>query len=177
MKWLASAAAKRSLGYIAFTVPVLGLLIVLGVMPVREDLTSQEQEKARLQAEIKRQEVFQPLYAEIMQRREEPEPPDAVKDHHRDIADAPSIDVIADRLGAMAADSGLDNISFSPVPQSLDNDSGLLLVNGQMQGPLQNFRELLLRLAGTEAFEGLEDLEIHGTESLPRYSLSLWVRL
>ena len=177
MRWLTSAAAKRALVYIAFTITVLGLLIVLGVMPVREDLSSQEQEKARIQAEIKRQEVFQPMYAEIMQRREERDLEDTTGAHPRELEDAPGVEVIADTLESMAADAGLDSFSFAPVLHSLDNDSGLLLVNGQMQGSLKRFREFLLRLAGTEAFEGLENLEIYGTESLPRYSLRLRVRL
>lgn len=172
-----SFAAKRALSYIVFSVLVLGLMLVLGILPTRENLSSQQQEKARLRAEIERQEVFQPVYAEIMQRRQDPEPPDVSKEHHRDLEDAPGVEVMADTLESMAADSGLGQISFSPVPQSLENDSGLLLVNGRMQGSLHDFRKFLLGLAGTSAFKGVEEVEIRGTESLPKYSLRLWVSL
>ncbi len=177
MKWPITPAAKRALVYIAFTIPVLGLLMMLGVLPAREQLSTAQQEKAELKAEIKRQEVFQPVYARIMQSKEKAEPSDITKEPPLGLEDAPSVDTVAQKASEMAAQSGLENIFFSPVPQSLDNDSSLLLVNGEMQGSLHSFREFLLRLAGTEAFEGLEGLEVHGTDSLPRYSLRLWVRL
>ncbi len=177
-RWYERAAHRRALVYILFSAVMLTVILIWAVLPIQREISEIRQEKKSLETEVEKQQILHPLYAEIVNRKDEKiAEPDMLESPEQLRQDSLSLDQADSVLISLAEDIGLPRADFSPDPDSLDNNPGMLKMDGTLYGPLEKFRELLLFLSTSPALGDLELLEIRGTEAYPEYILQIWVHL
>ncbi|MFW6178783.1 MAG: hypothetical protein ACOC43_10540 [Desulfohalobiaceae bacterium] len=176
ISWLQIAANRRVLAYLLFTLVVLGAMLALGILPAKQELSDLEQEKERLQANIEEQEVLRPLYQELQQKLQDREL-DQDLDLDQESSQELDIDSAKQILDSLADDSELQQASFTPRPETLQQETGLLLIQGELQGEYQNFQKFLHALLVHPDLSNLGRLQISSTSEEPEYALQIWMQV
>jgi hypothetical protein len=162
----------RLLGGLAF-VSIFSAALVL---PQTARLRALERETAELGARIEEQEVYRPVYEELMQTLQlrskfgvqAGEAGSSLR--LEQIADIPGL------LADLAAEHGLAVGSVTPVPGSLTG-TGLLSVTCVLEGELAAFREFLLDLGGLPYLRRIEELRVEHGSSGTVFRIDLWLAL
>lgn len=175
-QWHEISANRRALGYILFSVIVLGAMVIGGIAPVKKETAAIERKAAGLEAQIQKQKILQPIYLRLVETQQrindlKENLPDAQwrNDFNFDINTSPGV------LSDMAGDAGVAESRFLPVPESVASDTDLLLIEGTLQGEYVDFRSFLIKLADFPAFHSIESLAARSTETLPEYSVRIWM--
>lgn len=178
IRWHEISANRRSLGYILFSVIVLGAMVIGGIAPVKKQTAEIEKSAARVEAQIEKQKILHPIYRRLVETRQDLNDlketlPDAggQGERHFDINTSGTV------LAAMVDDSGVAEGTFLPVPASVAADTDLVLIEGTVQGRYGDFRAFLINLAAFPAFHSIESLVIRGTDTVPEYSMKIWMNV
>ncbi len=172
--WYEIGANRRILAYILFSMLALGIMFFWGILPVRQEIAELEKNRLHLESKIKEQEVLRPVYQSLQQRLQGKEYSSFLAaldfdDQDFDIESRPEM------LTALAKAAGLQQASFAPRPDSLNREGQFLLIQGELQGQYQDFRNFLIQLSMDPNLRSLEQLRIQSTRSDPVYSLQIWV--
>ena len=175
-RWHELSANRRALGYILFSVIVLGAMFIGGIAPVKKETAEIEINAAGLEARIQKQKILQPIYLRLIETQQqindlkENLPDDQWRNEFNfDVNTSPGV------LSDMASDAGVAETRFLPVPASVASDTNLLLIEGTLKGEYVDFRSFLINLANFPAFHSIESLVIRSTETVPEYSLRIWM--
>lgn len=174
--WLKIAANRRILAYLLMSLILLGLIISMGILPLRQEISHLKQEQTSLESKIQEQKMLQPVYESLQQQLEEPEHAllSPQVEHNSSGFD---VDNAQGLLSGWASNAGMDQANFSPQPDSLLQDDELMLVQGNMQGNYQAFRDFLIQLLTHPDLERMQSLSVQSTTAEPEYSIQLWVNI
>ena len=169
--------SRQSLVFVLGSLLVLGLLIFLGILPIRTEIDRLNSEARQLQAQVREQEILHPLYSDLENALQEQEILEEMIIQEEGEPTAVDVDTAADLMLNIAEITGMEDSSFSPSPESLAVNSDRLLVNGELTGDYHNFREFLVRLVSKNYFEHMEILEVHSQADADLYQLQAWLKL
>lgn len=176
--WFEIAANRRALAYILFSAVMLGVIITAGILPVRNQTEQARRDARAVEASIREQEIFHPLYRRLKEKAENAGDQESAKQAG---AGGPeesfTIDNAAEILESMAKSAGMENYSFSPAPASVEKQESRLLVRCSLSGRYDNFRQFLTGLATAPGFESLELLEARSGAKHPEYSIRIWLSI
>ncbi len=181
-RWHEVKANRRALAYIVFSVVVLALIVLGGILPARKQAVQMEEKTRQLEAEIESQQILQPVYKLLAEKsRQKGKLPDEITEENssRDSSSDMPLDIESVRLilAAMAGEAGIPESRFSPVPGSLADDSDLLLVEGRLRGENPALRTFLLDLSVMDSFYGIEALSARATPADPEYRMRIWMHV
>ena len=181
-RWHEVKANRRALAYIVFSVVVLALIVLGGILPARKQAVQMEEKTRQLETEIESQQILQPVYSLLVEKsRQKGKLPDEITEENssRDSSSDMPLDIESVRLilAAMAGEAGIQERRFSPVPGSLSADSDLLLVEGRLRGENSALRTFLLDLSGMDSFFGIESLSARATPADPEFRMRIWMHV
>ncbi len=178
-QWHEFSANRRALAFILFTGIVLSAVLIFVVLPTRREIADTRREKQILEARIEAQKILHPLYDELQRKtsrqqnrfREDGLSREKLPARVENAASAAEI------LVKTAKSAGLEEAFFSPAPESVAKDGRQLLMQGEMSGAYESFREFLLCLALWSRAAEIEQISIKSGTRHPDYRVTLWVRL
>lgn len=177
LRWHEISANRRSLAYILFSAVVLGAMLMLALLPARREFAEMQKQQKQLKAAIEAQKIFQPLYLRLREKKEQVDGLKASVPQGKAPKRPITVDGAAQALRAAAKSAGMAEALFFPVPASIDQEEDLLLMEGEIRGKYQNFRDFLITLAAWPAFDRIEEIEIQGGTKYPEYRLKIWMRI
>ncbi|WP_291323590.1 hypothetical protein [Desulfonatronospira sp.] len=169
--------SRRSMGLLFIGVVALALIVLFFILPLRSNVISLQSEVDELRARIQEQQILQPIYVDLLARLDDSTGKQfALEGLDRDflpleIMDAP------EKLEAMAENAGLRRYTFYPVPESLTDNSQVLLLEGGLIGAYPDFRSFLLELLAWDNFNRLELLEVRGRKEGTEFEILIWLNI
>ena len=164
----------RSLVYLLICSLGIFAFITIGLYPFQRSLGRMDREIAKIQRNIKEQNILFPVYAQLMEKIQFKRPsilsyPVRTKFSMDKIEELPSIfEKIAGKCN-LTASSVIPDIKF------LGNDSGFLIVDVVVKGRFLDFRKFLLELGKVACIEEIEEIRIERAANAKKCSLKIWL--
>ncbi|MEW6267026.1 MAG: hypothetical protein AB1641_28460 [Thermodesulfobacteriota bacterium] len=150
--------------------------VLFGLYPQNRALGKQEEEKFRLEADIEKQKLLHPLYTELYQKAKFERP--------AGLPLPPRKKLPRDRIGQLnaifleaARQSGLEFEKVLPQVNSLNMNTGLLMVDVFLKGDFLNLRKFVVNMAQMPFVEHLERLNVRRVQGGDSIQLRLWLAL
>ncbi|MFP4070536.1 MAG: hypothetical protein ACLFTB_00660 [Desulfovibrionales bacterium] len=158
---------------------VLGLILVLGcvflVLPKFSENAALERQIEQARAAVEEQKALFPVYADLAARAEKAKGISLPSPEHTDL-NIEEIEYIPELVRKKAEQSGIESISITPDPKSLES-SGLLKVNCEVRGQFVDFRAFLIRLGELSSLRQIEQISIRPVRGSREMRLTLWLGL
>lgn len=175
MRWIRIGVSKKGMGLLLGLAGLLAAGVVLCILPARSELRGLQSRAAELEAELRKQEILQPLYTRLKDRQKQlAGRAEKIKSLGVSL-DPPDIAHAAKKLEDMAAEAGLGRAEFAPSPQSVTRDAAPVLFIGRLQGAYPAFQAFLLRLLACGGTADLKSLQAVGREDNTEYRLRVWM--
>ncbi|MDY0131573.1 MAG: hypothetical protein RBR53_02785 [Desulforegulaceae bacterium] len=172
---------KRKAESISYAISGFGLIIIfiiLVVYPAKKQSSSLNKEINALDSKIKRQEVLNPSYTQLLIKNKEIEK--QIKEiestgfesflNHNNLLKLP------DSFKEIASKSKMKMISCSPDINSSKNNKNKLLLNLELEGDFLDFPNLLSAFEAEKKITYLESIEI-SSEKTKTYLIKLWLNM
>ncbi len=174
-RWKQIGLARSSLSIILGGIVLLVAIVLLGILPAKQEALGLKAEAGRLESRIEEQRILFPLYAGLVRELEQKTEIETILEEMDRETDPLTVDNSARVLIDMALKAGMDEAYFTPVPGSLARDSSLMLVEGNLRGEYQSLREFVLSLSSWENFNHLELLEVQSRQGGHSYKVTVWM--
>lgn len=169
--------SRRAVYLILGGIILVAAIVFLGILPTRMEIQRLDQEAIDLRAGIEEQKLLYPLYASLLRKVDDKSDFEMLIEELGHEPEPVNVDNAAGIFSRMAQSAGMNEAYFTPVPESLTREAGTLLMDGNLKGELDNFRDFLLKVSSWEYFSRFELLEIqsriHGSE----YNLRMWMSI
>lgn len=155
---------------------VLLAVIVVGVLPSSQGITKTRASILDIQADIKDQKSFIPIYTPLLRRKQDSLPESIAVNELQplkveDIAELPDV------FEMIARESQVELVSVTPQVRSLQGDLELLRVDALMRGEFLTFSNLLKRLNEMTSVDSIESFAIDVTNLGTEMKLSVWLAI
>ncbi len=169
--------SQKSLLSIAISLILLTLIVILGILPARNESARLRAKTKDLEAQLKIQDVLAPLHANLRQKLDQKSPLETVLDGPPPSRMHLTVNNAAGVLRIMGLAAGMTESDFVPVPLSATNGVNRLLLEGRLEGDYRLFRDFLLTLSALPSLTHLELLQIESQPREPRYKLRVCLHL
>ncbi len=174
-RWKQIGLSRPSLSIILGGIVLLVAIVLLGILPAKQEALGLKAEAGTLEAEIEEQRILFPLYAGLVRELEQKREIEKIFEEMDRETDPVTVDNSARLLTGMALKAGMEEASFTLVPESLARDSSMMLVEGNLRGEYQSLREFILSLSSWENFNHLELLEVQSRRGGYSYKVTVWM--
>lgn len=152
------------------------IVILVGVLPTSRGISKARASIVELNADIKEQKAFIPIYVPLQQRKQQNLPEEISVNALQplkveDLAELPEV------FETLARESLVELVSVTPQVRSLQGEREMLRVDARMRGEFQNFSVLLKQLNQMASVDSIESFAINVTDLGHEMSLSFWLAI
>ncbi|MGJ8695193.1 MAG: hypothetical protein ACSHYF_02670 [Verrucomicrobiaceae bacterium] len=157
------------------TMGLLGI-VSFGVLPTTQGIARTRASIVELQADIKDQKAFIPIYVPLQRRKQEPFP-EGISVNELQPLKVEDLAELPDVFETLARESNVDLVSVTPQVRSLQGGREMLRVDARMRGEFPKFNKLLNRLNEMTSVDSIESLAIDVTDMGHEMNLSIWLAI
>jgi len=166
----------KSIRYLLICITGIVCFAVLGIYPNQKTVTSLDNDTAKLETEIREQELLKPLYDDLLRRTRTKVPAD-LPFPEKGRLDRTKTDDIPEILGSMAHKSSLQLVDVTLDLNTLVKGSQSLSVDVRLNGGFLAFRDFLIQLQGIPYVNEIEEVEIQPADGVKEFRLKLALAL
>ncbi len=172
----ARTSAGSKLAFPAILIIALLVILFFGVIPVSRGITKTRASIVELQADIKDQKAFIPIFIP-MQRRLQESLPEEISVNELQPLKIEDLAELPDVFEALARESQVELVSVTPQVRSLQGGREMLRVDTRMRGEFLTFNKLLNGLNEMKSVDSIDSFSIKVTDLGHEMNLSVWLAI
>lgn len=172
----ARTSTKGKLALPAILTMVLLAVVLLGVLPSSRGIAKTRASIVELQADIKDQKTFIPIYVPLQQRKQKPFP-EGISVNELQPLKIEDLAELPDVFETLARESKVELVSVTPQVRSLQGGREMLRIDARMRGEFLTFNNLLNRLNEMTSVDSIESFAIDVTDLGHEMNLSVWLAI
>jgi hypothetical protein len=158
--------------YLAICVTGILALFLVGIWPNAKALTEADETIARLQQQVKTQELLYPVYRELIKKATQ-KTPLALPVPQQNKIPRNDLNMVNNTFQAIAKENNVSFTSAVPDASSYLDDSGHVVMNVEYGGDFFQLRGLLLKICQLPYLESIEEMTLATAQDTKRIVLKL----
>ena len=155
---------------------VLLAIALIGILPSSRGIAKARAAIVELDADIKDQNAFIPIYIPLQQRKQEPFP-EAISVNVLKPLKVEDLAELPDVFESLAHDAKVDLVAVTPQVRSLQGGREMLRVDARMRGEFPDFNTFLNRLNEMKSVDSIESFAIDVTDLGHEMNISVWLAI
>jgi hypothetical protein len=164
----------QTLSYIIILGGGVVLFLLLAILPAHKESAALDFEIDNVSTKIKEQKILTPVYESLL-KKAQMKPPEELKFVPKEKLKPGETRKVAAKFEALAKDSQLTLVEFTPALETLINRSGFLMVDIELRGEFINLHPFLLQICQLPYLEQIEEIKIRSVRDTKEMKIRMWL--